>query len=538
MNFLIAVRGYVDLVVWFATNDFRIPRFGKLSNTEVRRVDVDLSPQVNAALRREVLFYTTSGIIQAVQAAERLPHSQRVQHLALLPKTDDSASSSVQEAAFDASLHASRRAQRTKTFHDYEPHAFRKIRECFGVDNDKYLTSLSTTAKERLSEGASGAFMFFSGDGGLIVKSTSTEESKFLRSIASQYADYLCGNPRSLLTRFYGCHCLELYGKKFSFIVMANLFDTDLVIHSRYDIKGSWVHRNADLPKAGKKVTCRECNRKYYYQSTAYDDFNCPVRLGGHEPNVVLKDNDLTQKIRLRESDSLLLFQQLKRDSNLLCSFGIMDYSLLIGVHDVEYAVGNELEEDEIMPRASITEKSPGLNPFDASSVMAPPDLSVPPSDSKPRHHFSIESTPESNASSGRRMPRGGMRMANTVVGPAYYYIGVIDILQTWTLKKRAERYVKIHLKRVDGDGLSAIEPKLYKERFQAKMSDILGIEQDEDRLSENAAFIHQTAHMDIEPTTSLNPVQLLRSLDSSNHLLSSLEKRPTSRGSRPGPFV
>ncbi|TYZ65510.1 hypothetical protein PybrP1_008969 [[Pythium] brassicae (nom. inval.)] len=609
LNFLIAGKGYVDLVIWFALNDFRVSHFTKCLSDNPEEVDVDLNPQVNAALRREVLFYTTSGIIQAVQAAERLPASQRIQHLALLPQTksaaahgggssnlqgpgphymrqhsDDPRSSSNNTAgagvgaaaAFNESLRVtSKTSERTKTFHDYEPHAFKKIRERFGVNNEAYLQSLSATAKERLSEGASGAFMFFSADGSLIVKSTSKEETTFLRSIAQQYADYLCSKPNSLLTRFYGCHCLELYGKQFSFIVMANLFDTDQVIHSRFDIKGSWVNRHGDLPKRGKKVTCRHCNSKYVYQGSTPDSLSCPSRLGGHEPNVVLKDSDLTQKLKLDRDVSMQLYKQLCADSDLLCSFGIMDYSLLMGINEVEYVVdeGGSFEDRLPSPvnfNVNTRHGDPSFNPFSENSMMDPRSTSttlgggaaasgIPSNVGGNRHHVSVSSTSstqdlgagagannrsrkvsrqrdplrstrsESNASvssSGRRLPRSGMRLANTVVGPAYYHLGVIDILQTWTLKKRLERFFKIVFRGVDGDGLSAIEPKLYRARFQAKMAEILGVEDVVGSTETADLFTQQNSHMDVDTRdTAQHSVQSIRSLPSSDHhFLSSVD--------------
>lgn len=598
LNFLIAGKGYVDLVIWFALNDFRVSHFTKCLADNPDEVDVDLNPQVNAALRREVLFYTTSGIIQAVQAAERLPASQRIQHLALLPQTKSAAggvqtdpaghhymrqhsdgplaTTSTGAAAFNESLRVtSKTSERTKTFHDYEPHAFKKIRERFGVNNEAYLQALSATAKERLSEGASGAFMFFSADGSLIVKSTSKEETTFLRSIAQQYADYLCSKPNSLLTRFYGCHCLELYGKQFSFIVMANLFDTDQVIHSRYDIKGSWVNRHGDLPKRGKKVTCRHCNSKYVYQGSSPDSLSCPSRLGGHEPNVVLKDSDLTQKLKLDRDVSLQLYKQLCADSDLLCSFGIMDYSLLMGINEVEYVVDEGGSFEDRMPspvniNVNTRHGDPSFNPFSENSMMDPRVVSQPTtttgntgiaSNMGPgRHHVSVSSTSsgqeitvgngvggnrsrkvsrqrdprrdtrsESNASvssSGRRLPRSGMRLANTVVGPAYYHLGVIDILQTWTLKKRLERFFKIVFRGVDGDGLSAIEPKLYRVRFQAKLAEILGVEDLVGSTETADLFTQQNSHMDVDTRdTAQYSVQSIRSLPSSDHhFLSSID--------------
>lgn len=113
------------------------------------------------------------------------------------------------------------------------------------------------------------------------------------------------------------------------------------------------------------------------------------------------------------------------------------------------------------------------------------------------------------------------MRLANTVVGPAYYHLGLIDILQTWTLKKRMERVLKIAFKGVDGDGLSAIQPTLYKKRFQQKMADILGVE---DLVGQGAddVFAQQNSHMDLdtERVSQLN-VQLIRELTTNDHLVS-----------------
>jgi hypothetical protein len=43
------------------------------------------------------------------------------------------------------------------------------------------------------------------------------------------------------------------------------------------------------------------------------------------------------------------------------------------------------------------------------------------------------------------------------------------------------ERFLKIHFKGADPNGLSAIEPELYKERFMRHIEDILDIE-DSDR--------------------------------------------------------
>lgn len=52
------------------------------------------------------------------------------------------------------------------------------------------------------------------------------------------------------------------------------------------------------------------------------------------------------------------------------------------------------------------------------------------------------------------------------VEGPAKYYMGIIDVLQEWTLKKQLERAIKVYLYRADAYGLSAMNPTDYSKRF------------------------------------------------------------------------
>jgi hypothetical protein len=82
---------------------------------------------------------------------------------------------------------------------------------------------------------------------------------------------------------------------------------------------------------------------------------------GKHEPNVVLKDNDLKHKLRIPKDAALMLLDQLNLDAELLSSqLRVMDYSLLgsilfclfaqymwirdidagsVGVHNTQYKV-------------------------------------------------------------------------------------------------------------------------------------------------------------------------------------------------------
>eukprot|EP01036_Dinobryon_divergens_P024942 gene24943-33437_t len=211
--------------------------------------------------------------------------------------------------------------------------------------------------------GASGALFFFSRDELFIAKSCKYEELVTITSNAKKYCEYLCANKNSYISKVLGAYRLQIYGNDLCFFVMSNIYKNpeNLSMHEKYDIKGSWLNRNSKPPRDGQSVTCMHCEQRFTYekqrarnlrtylrgkllsneksahrslsrsrskgdlttlelQDEVYlcseglnlkngplklladnnDDLLCPYTVNGiHEPNVVLKDNDLKYKIRL-----------------------------------------------------------------------------------------------------------------------------------------------------------------------------------------------------------------------------------------------
>ncbi|TDH69989.1 hypothetical protein CCR75_000862 [Bremia lactucae] len=377
-------------------------------------------------------------------------------------------------------------------FTPYKPHAFAELRQAFDIHATAFRSSFETSTKPKISEGASGAFMFLSGDKKYIVKSLAENEARFLCEIATTYVAYLIAHPQSFITKFYGCFKITMYDRRFYFIVMENLFDVMEVgvqIHHRFDIKGSWVNRSYKRPRQGAKVKCRHCSMMFQYNRTK--NTPCPNVVGLHEPNVVLKDNDLRTRMRIGREEGVVLYEQLRHDSLFLCQLGSMDYSLLLGVVDIEFLVDppslvdshgttsrsshtvlDTLSNDSFVSKPSTTEST-------ESSSCAP----VVATSTSPRvHSFGYESATDLNTSRfvssclNAPQPKHSMRKSRRVFGPGYYYVGVIDILQTWTLQKRMERFWKVTVQQKDGNGLSAMDPIRYQRRFEAKLREIISI--------------------------------------------------------------
>lgn len=189
---------------------------------------------------------------------------------------------------------------------------FRELREdYFHLDPADY--PLSLTAKYILSElgspGKSGSFFYFSRDYRFIIKTIHHNEHKFLRRILPQYYAHVKDNPHTLLSRFYGLHPVKLpHGRKIHFVIMNNLFPAHKDVHESYDLKGSTV------------------------------GLEYPEEKAAQNPRAVLKDlNWLNRRktLELGPEKRALLTEQLRRDSDLLKELGVMDYSLLVGIHSM-----------------------------------------------------------------------------------------------------------------------------------------------------------------------------------------------------------
>jgi 1-phosphatidylinositol-4-phosphate 5-kinase len=372
-------------------------------------------------------------------------------------------------------------------FVEFEPYYFRQIRLHDNVQDFDYINSFMKTIKERLTEGgASGAFFFFTKDERFIAKSCTTDEIAHIRRSAVQMEKYLSENPASFITKIYGAYKIQIYGTSFYFFVMNNIFlnPGNEVINEKYDLKGSWVKRNSTPPQIGERVTCTHCNQKYVFtnlkkgsskkgkkkNTQEEEEMNkCRMQVH-HEPNVILKDNDLKYKLRLPNATSKHLITQLHKDTEFLCGLGVMDYSLLVGVHNTEYHVDEEMGKTK--PPLAAVEDSPGQRKPQRRKTLTSKQNSLPPSNSKEDLAELLEKAPSS--------PLNGRMAVSRIVGPEAYYMGIVDFQQQYDFSKKMERFFKVQIQGRSGDGLSCIEPVTYRDRFLGRMEELVDFDTEE----------------------------------------------------------
>eukprot|EP01102_Stenamoeba_stenopodia_P009426 TRINITY_DN2776_c0_g1_i1.p1 TRINITY_DN2776_c0_g1~~TRINITY_DN2776_c0_g1_i1.p1 ORF type:complete len:698 (+),score=192.80 TRINITY_DN2776_c0_g1_i1:263-2356(+) len=290
-------------------------------------------------------------------------------------------------------------------FRDYAPFVFRQLRDKFNIDSADYLLSLTGDyiLSEIVSPGKSGSFFYFSHDTRFMLKTITNFETKFLKKILPSYYNHVMNNPNTLLTRFFGFHSVKPHnGRRLHFVIMANIFAQCLDIHERYDIKGSTVGR-----------TVGEAKKK--------------------EPNVILKDLDLDGRyICLGPEKRSIFFEQLEKDCKYLESRNIMDYSLLLGIHIVNKDEPEEVDSDMVMHE-------------DLDEVV-------------PR--FVPQQTTVFTQDAGGY---GATDEHNQPVGEVYF-MGIIDILQPYNMKKRLEHTFK-SISQPETE-ISSVEPHFYGQRF------------------------------------------------------------------------
>lgn len=291
-------------------------------------------------------------------------------------------------------------------FVEHAPEVFKEIRILMGFDDDSYercVCARDFSFIEFKSNSKSGEFFFFTHDGRCMVKTVSFAEGQALiKMLQMGYLEHLESREGSLLTRILGLYEVKLpwfnSGKPQYFIVQENLFmgAGDASMH-KFDLKGSTYKRRASDDEGVKKDENWQENKWRF-------SFG----------------RDLGRR----------LMNEHRRDCQFLAASGVIDYSLLAGFieHEsttkkrlghrlqnpiVNMMIGNREGEDGEGAKKSAWDRVRNII-FDPSKMKFDDVVSKP----------------------NGRDPHGPHRTEDF---GGTYFIGIIDFLIPWSLKKRIE---------------------------------------------------------------------------------------------------
>ncbi|XP_033959480.1 phosphatidylinositol 4-phosphate 5-kinase type-1 gamma-like isoform X1 [Pseudochaenichthys georgianus] len=312
-------------------------------------------------------------------------------------------------------------------FKNYAPVAFRYFRELFGIRPDDYLYSICNEPLIELTNpGASGSIFYVTRDDEFIIKTVQHKEAEFLQKLLPGYYMNLNQNPRTLLPKFFGLYCVQCGGKNIRVVVMNNILPRSVRMHLKFDLKGSTYKRRASKKEREKsKPTFKDL------------DF--------------LKD--VPEGLTMDHETYSALVKTLQRDCLVLESFKIMDYSLLLGIHNKTQA--ERERESQGSPTGGGDEKRRAAQKALYSTAME-----------------SIQGGSTCRDTLDHDDTMGGIPAVGSKGEQLLLFIGIIDILQSYRVIKKLEHSWKslIH----DGDTVSVHRPSFYAERFYRFCSTIV----------------------------------------------------------------
>eukprot|EP00300_Choanocystis_sp_HF-7_P011495 c17485_g1_i1.p2 GENE.c17485_g1_i1~~c17485_g1_i1.p2 ORF type:complete len:458 (-),score=67.21 c17485_g1_i1:673-2046(-) len=292
----------------------------------------------------------------------------------------------------------------------FSPAEFAALRSVAGVTTEDVLLSLgSAPLSSQLGAGKSGCLFFTTADRAFVLKTIkASEKSTFTRFMPSYY-EYMTApaNRNSYICRFLGVIELRLPSEApLCLVLMRNVLATQLSVRDVYDLKGSSVNRRVR-------------------DVVVVNDRVVSVR----------KDCDLATHVLIGSLKRPLL-KMLYRDVQFLRSVAVMDYSLLLGVaHSPVPVESVAAVEAPIAVRASM---------IDATDMGSDLDFDC----------------------CGGYRGRG----RNDAPRKEVYYLGIIDLLQKFTLMKRAERTLKTLVVGAAPEALSVMAVDDYADRFMRRM--------------------------------------------------------------------
>ncbi|ORC93179.1 phosphatidylinositol-4-phosphate 5-kinase [Trypanosoma theileri] len=334
--------------------------------------------------------------------------------------------------------------------YEYAPDVFRFLRQLAGVDEEVFADEW-TLPEERLGlemgEGRSMALFLKSKSMYLMCKTIAKVEVDILLGFLRQYTEHLARNDDTLLMRFSMLLRVEVGSEVGYILCFDDVFGPCRTLNEKWDLKGR-------KPKPGKYLLFPKLIRHPYEPNpyiidTPRETLELPEFLDALGGGVVLveaedkdklqtrKDKDLTRLFWLEKQTREKLLHVLIRDYDFLASAGLMDYSLLIGVAYNETKVSRSGKHIRSMRMTY-----PMGSESDADRMEVRPNSSL------------------RRASKSLVFAEG----ISSLYDQEIYYIGIIDMLTTYTWKKKTANFCKSFLWK--SDTLSTIPPKAYRDRI------------------------------------------------------------------------
>ncbi|TYG89770.1 hypothetical protein ES288_A12G127300v1 [Gossypium darwinii] len=355
---------------------------------------------------------------------------------------------------------------------DYCPKSFRLIQELENIDNDDYMMLVCSdeTIKQVTSTMRPGNMFLFSNDSRFAIKTLRKSELKVLLEMLPSYYSHIKRFRSTILNKLYGAHVVKpAGGTKVYFVVVANIFKSDLLMHRCYDLKGSLQGRKVEKMRYREKTLHKESDLDFLFY--------------------------LEPLVRQR------LLKQIKYDCAFLEAAGIMNYSLMLGLHVkgshqadcVNSKCSNNgmrifnvaLHQSDIASqRSSDSSYKDSTSKYSTTNIMDIISNTSFSENEASEVSFGDQWLQNNSCKFGEELYARGVRISKNGTGTlscqnftviecydVLLCFGIVDFFQNYNVIKRIEHAYKSL--QFDRKMIAAVNPKIYSSRFQEFISDI-----------------------------------------------------------------
>ncbi|KAK6943896.1 Phosphatidylinositol-4-phosphate 5-kinase, core [Dillenia turbinata] len=381
---------------------------------------------------------------------------------------------------------------------DYCPMVFRNLRGLFKIDAADYMMSIcgNDALRELSSPGKSGSVFFLSQDDRYMIKTLRKSEVKVLLRMLPNYHHHVRTYENTLITKFFGLHRIKpSSGQKFRFVVMGNMFCTELRIHRRFDLKGSSLGRSADNVEIDENTTLKDLDLNYcFFLEPSWREALLTSMWKGINFWIFMGEFSIVKLLKFSLEIPVSGGRQIEIDCKFLEEQHIMDYSLLLGVHyrapqhlrtlmnlngsmrsdGLGILAEDDALEDEIssypqglvlVPRGSddgsiVVGSHIRGRRLRASSATGAEEVDLLlPGTARLQIQLGVNMPARAELIPGKEAKEMFHEVYDVVL-----YLGIIDILQDYNMSKKIEHAYKSL--QFDSVSISAVDPTFYSQRF------------------------------------------------------------------------
>jgi 1-phosphatidylinositol-4-phosphate 5-kinase len=330
---------------------------------------------------------------------------------------------------------------------------FKNLMNIYGID--PYTLKLhicQDELKEIVNPSNSGSLLYLTSDSTFLIKTVRDYDAKFIeQKFLNEYYNYVKHTPGTFISKLFGCFGYIPYLSQqtnitvdsftLRFAIFSNFIPPKLEIHEKYDLKGSSYRRDANAMEKMKS-------------------------------SATFKDNDFReihpQGLKLPKSVYYHLKEVLTRDVEFLEKLNIMDYSILLTVHNMD----NQIKPTRVTSLESLMGNvrdtfligmTQNIDQTDKKKEKPKLVLKF----RKPIETLGLGYKQISTYDTENAKEFGGIPAMNEKGERLLLFFAIIDILQTFDICKVMQRQYQTLENREVVDDRSIVEADFYAKRFK-----------------------------------------------------------------------